>query len=296
MRHRKSTAWLLMAPALIVVGLLLFYPSVNTVMMSFFRVPRLTAPISEWQFAGLGNYVDLFSIRLYRQSLINIALLWLLAGTLTIALALLLATALTSGIRFARIFTIIIYLPEVISALALGYVWLLFVYNPRFGLFQWAAKTFLLDWIAAIRWTAPDTIFFAMMLAGVFAATGYFTLMYISALKKVPASLHEAARIEGANGLQRFVTITLPLISNETKSIILIFSMATINYFAFPLIFSGSGTITPMLFTYNAIFGSELDVKTNVGLGAASTVTLLLAAVVIFVLNRQAIRNAKHYF
>ena len=285
-----------MAPALVLIAAVLLYPSLRTLILSFHEVPSLTAPASEWHFVGFENYAALFSIRLYRISLLNIAVIWALSGILTIGLALLLASALTSGIRFSQLFTTIIYLPEVISTLALGYIWLLFVYNPRFGLLQWIGKQLPFTGLAAIRWTAPDTIFFSMMIAGTFAALGYFTLMYISALKKVPASLYEAAKIEGANSLQRFVTITLPLIRGETTSIMLIFSMASINYFAFPLVFGGANTMTPMLFTYNAIFGADLDTTGNVGVGAASTVVLLMVAVVLFILNKWLARNAKHYF
>lgn len=285
-----------MAPALTLVGTVLVYPSLRAMAMSLYDVPSLTAPMDDWRFVGLQNYVDLFSIRLYRQSLVNIAEIWLISGVFTIGIAFLLASALTSNIRFRRIFTTIIYLPQVISVLALGYIWLLFVYNPKFGLFSTMAGLLPLEAISRFRWTSPDHIFLAMVIAGIFASIGQFTLMYIAALKKVPPSLYEAARIEGANRLSRLFDITLPLVRNETKSILLIFSIATINYLIFPLIFTSVTTITPMLFTYDQIFGTELDATVNVGVGAASTVVLLAAALAIFVLNHWVIRDAEHHF
>ncbi|MDE1997053.1 MAG: sugar ABC transporter permease, partial [Rhizobiaceae bacterium] len=93
MKRTRSTAWALMTPAITLVAAVLIYPSLRAIAVSFYRVSSLTAPYESWRFVGLRNYIDLFAVRLYRQSLINIAEIWLLSAVFTIVIAFLLASA-----------------------------------------------------------------------------------------------------------------------------------------------------------------------------------------------------------
>ena len=162
-----------------------------------------------------------------------------------------------------------VYLPEVISPIAIGYAWLLYVFNSQI----WSVSSFFLciglDSLANIQWTNPENIFYAMAIAAIFGAVGQFTLMYLSAMEKIPKDYYEVARIEGQGAVQQFFNITLPLISSVLKSSLVLFTTATIGFFAFSQVFSGISTITPMVFTYDQIFGTEINPETNVGVGAA---------------------------
>ena len=78
-----------------------------------------------------------------------------------------------------------VYLPKVISPIAIGYAWLLYVFNSQFGLFQQFFSAIGLDSLANIQWTNPENIFYSMVIAAIFGAVGQFTLMYLSAMEKL---------------------------------------------------------------------------------------------------------------
>jgi len=282
-RQNKKAILLFMGPAVLLTAIFIFYPIIRTIIMSFFNVNTVTSPMNTWEFVGLQNYVDLFQNPTFRISMKNIVWIWIFTGIGTIGLSLLFAVILHSNIKGKSFFRSTVYLPEVISPIAIGYAWLLYVFNSKFGLFHHFFSAIGLDSLANIQWTNPENIFYAMSIAAIFGAVGQFTLMYLSAMEKIPKDYYEVARIEGQGAVQQFFTITLPLIKSVLKSSLVLFTTATIGFFAFSQVFSGISTITPMVFTYDQIFGTEINPETNVGVGAASGVMMTLVGMFFFV-------------
>ena len=85
--------------------LIFIYPIIRTVVMSFFKVESVTAPVAEWTLVGLENYVKLWNTELFRVSLWNLLRIWAIGGLFVMGLALLFAVILNSGIRFKRFFS-----------------------------------------------------------------------------------------------------------------------------------------------------------------------------------------------
>ena len=271
-----------MWPAVLLTVIFIFYPIIRTIVMSFFNVNTVTSPMGTWEFVGLQNYVDLFQNPTFRISIKNIVWIWVFTGIGTIGISLLFAVILHSNIKGKGFLRATVYLPEVISPIAIGYAWLLYVFNSQFGLFHQFFSAIGLDSLANIQWTNPENIFYSMAIAAIFGAVGQFTLMYLSAMEKIPKDYYEVARIEGQRAVQQFFKITLPLIKPVLKSSLVLFTTATIGFFAFSQVFSGISTITPMVFTYDQIFGTEINPETNVGVGAASGVMMTLIGLFFF--------------
>ena len=144
MKRNKSMILAFTLPATLLFFGVFVYPIIRTVIMSFFRIVEITDPVSRWEFRGFGNYIDLFSASLFRQSLINIGKIWTIGGVITLAVSLLLAIILTSGIRFKGFFQAAIYLPNVISAVAMATMWIQYVFNSSYGfLTSWAWRALL---------------------------------------------------------------------------------------------------------------------------------------------------------
>lgn len=291
MKIKKSTIALFLGPALLLFIVFTLYPVLRTFLMSLYRVNTVTTSINEWEFVGLQNYVDLFSNAIFKISLKNIVKIWFFSGIGTIGISLIFAAILNSDIMGKRFFTSIIYLPKVISAIAIGYAWLLYVFNSQFGLFNKIFSGIGLDSVAKVEWLSPDHIFTAMILAAIFNAIGQYTLMYISAMTRIPKDYYEVAKIEGESKFKQFFTITLPLIKDVIKTSLVLFTTGTIGFFAFSRIFGHITTVTPMLFTYNQIFGTEINPNTNVGIGAASGVIMTLLGVLFFVISNIIVKN-----
>lgn len=134
MKQTKASILYFMGPAMLLFCLIFIYPVSRTAIMSFFSVKSVTSAASTWSWAGLDNYIKLFHTPLFITSVINIGKIWLYCGIACLGLAIVLAIILTSGLRGQKFFRAIIYMPNVIAAVAVGYMWLLYVYNAKFGL------------------------------------------------------------------------------------------------------------------------------------------------------------------
>lgn len=238
--------------------LIFIYPVSRTAIMSFFSVKSVTSAASTWSWAGLDNYIKLFHTPLFITSVKNIGKIWLYCGIACLGLAIVLAIILTSDLRGQKFFRAIIYMPNVIAAVAVGYMWLLYVYNAKFGLFHSLFTALGWESMANFQWLGTDHMFLSMCIAYVFSNVGYFMLMYIAAIEKISPDYYEAATIEGANVFDKFFHITLPLIKGVLGTSLVLWTTKTMGFFALAQVFGGVSTYTPMIYTYQTLFGSEI--------------------------------------
>lgn len=288
MRQKRRAIFIFMTPAVILYLLVFLYPAIRTVIMSFFNVENITSGISEWSFLGIQNYSRLFNTRLFVESLKNIFKIWFLDGIATIVLSLLTAVILTSNIRFKKFFRAVIYLPNVIAAIAVGYMWLLYVFNNKFGLLTTLFSKLGLEQLAAIQWTDQKHLFLSMSIAYIFCNVGYYMLIYVAAIEKIPTDYYEAARIEGASAWKSFYSITLPLIKSVFATSIVLWTTRVMGFFELSLVFNDITTVTPMVYTYNALFGTEQSVESmNVGVAAAAAVIMTIMVMIAFLLSNR---------
>lgn len=293
MKLSKRAIFIFMAPAVFLFVVVFVYPVVRTVLMSFFEVKTISSPISSWTWAGIANYIKLFNTQLFVMSMKTFAKLWIYCGIATLGLALILAVILTQGVRFQKFFRTIIYMPNVIAAVAIGYMWLLGVFNNRFGILKTFFTAIGWETMAQFQWLSGDHIFLAMCIAYVFSNTGYFMLMYIAAIEKISPDYYEAAAIAGANVFQQFFRITLPLIKGVFGTSFVLWTTKTMGFFALSQVFSAATTVTPMFYTYQTLFGSaDLGADSvNAGVAAGAAVTMMVVVMFISLCSRKLIKD-----
>ena len=249
MKKNKAMIAGFVLPCTLSLLIMYLYPVIRTIVMSFFAIDSVTASVSEWSFNGLGNYARIFGSATYLTSLSNMLKIWFVGGILTLTIALLFAVILTSGIRFKKFFRAAIYLPNVISAVALATMWIQYVYNQDYGLLNAMLEMVGLD---GVRWLGTDMKFWAMLFAFVFGAVGYYMLIFISGIERIPQDLYEAATIDGANKIQQFFKITLPLLKGIIKTNLTFWSVNTITFFLWSKMFSPvsseASTIVPVVY------------------------------------------------
>lgn len=255
--------------------------------MSLFRIEGITDPVSKWTFVGVDNFVKLMNTGLFRMAMTNLFKIWLIGGLIVLSLALFFAAILTSGIRFKSFFRAMIYLPNVVSAVALATMWLQYVYNPRFGLLANVFQKLHLEKLAEIQWLDNDHKFMALLLAYCFGMVGYHMLIFASGIERISADYYEAATLDGANKFGQFRYITLPLLKGVFKTNITMWSVTSVGFFVWSQLFSSvtadTQTITPMVYLYMQIFGAGNSVtERNSGLGAAVGVLLSICVVLVF--------------
>ncbi len=296
MKKNRMMIILFLTPALFAYCLVFLYPTLRTVCMSFFKVEGLTDSILTWRFNGFENYRTVFSVSLFRQAMVNIFKIWFYGGIAVMFLGIVFAVILTSGIKGKSFFRSVIYLPNVVSAVAMGTMWIQYVYSPKYGLFN-KIFGFLSGASENLpQWTGPDMIFTAMLIAYCFGMVGYHMLIFMSGIERLPKDYFEAAVLEGANIFQRFFKITLPLLRGVIRTNIVLWTVTSVGFFVWTQIFSplnpSSGTVTPMSYMYERVFGSSMSVTVrDTGAGAAIGVVLTVIIVVVFMLTNFIVRN-----
>ena len=295
-KQKPLTLLIFLGPMLLIFLGLNVYPIVKTVAMSFFHIKGITDPVSKWKFTGLWNYNKLLHTSLFQRSLLNMGKIWLYGGLAIITLSLLFAVMLTRNIRFKRFFKTVIYLPYIVSAVALSAMWLQYVYNPQFGLLKKLFTALHLDGLASTPWTDADHKFMSMMVAYCFGMIGYFMLIWFSGITRISLELKEAARIDGASRLQADRYITLPLLKGIFKTILTMWTISVAGFFTWSQLFSTDGaelsTITPTVYMYSLIYGTGGTTDDRqAGMGAAVGIILSICTVIVFMLCNRLIKE-----
>lgn len=295
MKKNKTMMVCFLTPALLLFCSVYIYPILRTVAMSFFSVDRPSRAMGEWSFNGFDNFIKVFSASTFKTSMLNLGKVWLIGGIVVMLLALLFAVILTSGIRGKNFFRAVIYMPNVVSAVALASMWIYYAFNQRFGLFHSFFDALGLESLAKIKWLGADMKFWAMLIAFCFGAVGYYMLIFISGIEKIPEDIYEAATIDGANKPKQFFYITLPLLKGVFRMNLTFWSINAVGFFVWSKMFSPitaeNSTITPMVYMYEMVFGSKTVKVPDAGAGAAIGCILSLSVMVVFFVLNHLIKD-----
>lgn len=200
--------YVFMSPA--ILGLLIFTlgPIIASLLLSFTDYNIITDP--EW--VGLKNYVDMFEERLFWQALRVSAIYSIVSVPLGLTLSLGLAVLLNHAMRGISIFRSIYYMPTVISGVGVAMLWR-WLFNAEFGVINVLLDGIGIEgpaWLLDANWALPALIITSLW------GIGGTTLIFLAGLQAIPEELYEAAEIDGAGLWSRFWSVTLPLISNVT--------------------------------------------------------------------------------
>lgn len=296
MKKNKGMIIAFLAPAVLIFLAVFAYPILRTILMSFFKIESVTDTTDLWQFVGLANYQRLFTTDIFVTAMKNIGKIWLFGGLIVMSLSLLFAVILTSGIRGKKFFRAIIYLPNIVSAVALATMWLQYVYSPKFGLLKSIFEKIGLTKLAETQWTAPANVFWALLFAYCFGMVGYHMLIWMSGIERISPDYYEAATIDGANKIHQFRYMTLPLLKGVFKTNITMWSVSTAAFFVWSQLFSSvtanASTIVPVQYMYMQIFGAGNAVtERNAGYGAAIGIVLCVCVVLIFTICNLVVKD-----
>ena len=278
-------------PCIIVLLVVYFYPVMRTIFMSFFKTGTVTDPVEVWKWTGIGNYKHLMQSKDFILSVTNMLKLFLIGGVLTVAISILLGVLISAknNMPGRNFFRTIIYMPNMISTIAIGNAFYYFVFAEDYGMMDSLWKFFGAD---PIQWMKGDNRFYAMMIAILFCGVGYYMLVMISGIESIPDDLYEAAVLDGAGPFQKFWHITLPLMKGTIRTIITFWSISALQMFAWNQVFTPVGTnaatISPIVYMYEILFGGSFaETPPDAGLGASIGVfTAVLTQVIYTILNK----------
>jgi multiple sugar transport system permease protein len=214
-RKTERAGWLFVSPWVIGFIVLTLGPMVVSLLLSMTKWTAMS-PMTAAQFVGAGNYQHLAEFdRDIGPSLRVTGYYALLAVPLGQIAALAVAMLMNTKARGITMFRTIYYIPTLVGGVTMATIWV-WLLNPNYGLINrmlapmahWFGTT-PPDWLQtdAQRWAVPALVMMSLW------TVGGGMLTYLAALKNVPVSLYEAARIDGAGDISQFFTVTLPMIS-----------------------------------------------------------------------------------
>lgn len=205
-RRRTLVGYAFASPWVIGFFVIYLIPLVYSAYYSFTNMSLIKEPI--W--IGLQNYERLFkSDPRFSISIYNTLYYILLSVPINLIGALLIALILNRKLPGMNGFRTIIYLPAILSGVAMALVWK-WMFNPQVGVINWLLGLVGIrgpNWLYSMEWSKP-----AFIVMG-FWGLGPAMVIFLAALKRVPETLYEAAEIDGANGIQKFFRITIPMVS-----------------------------------------------------------------------------------
>jgi multiple sugar transport system permease protein len=250
-RRENLMGWLWASPW--ILGFLIFTlgPMLASVYYSFTEFAVISPP----RWIGLENYRTMLTDDdLIGQSLKVTTLYAFFGVPLYLVVGFSVAILLNQRIRLVALWRTIFYLPAVMSGVAVALLWQ-WIFNSDFGLANWLLALFGIDgpsWLLDPTWALPALI--VMSLWGV----GGGMVVYLAGLQGVPTTLYEAAEIDGANSLQRFIHITLPMVSPVIFFNLIIGMIGALQTFTQAFVMTGGGpqnsTYFFMLHLYNNAF------------------------------------------
>jgi raffinose/stachyose/melibiose transport system permease protein len=272
---------LMLGPALVLYGVLVLYPMVNSFFLSLYAWPG----VGPRRWVGLENYIKLFTRPPWSfdfgNALSHNVLLFGLAIVLKLVVGMLLALVLAENYRGARVYRTVVFLPIVISLIAVGFLWKLML-QP-----QWGAVPGLLRLVGLGHLVKPwlgDARLALVTIAVINAwrSMGFVVVVLGAAMLAIPAELDEAAIIDGASTAKRWRYITVPL------SIPTVLTLLTLEFIwsfeQFDLVYAletsegGPSRATDVLglLFYRSAFGGFSGTQTQMGFGAAIAFTMFL--------------------
>jgi len=250
-RRENLTGWLWASPW--ILGFLIFTlgPMLASVYYSFTEYAILVPP--KW--VGLANFRTIFTEDEFFFQALKVTFVYsLISVPLNLCVGFLVAILLNQDIRGVAVWRTIYYLPSVVSGVAVALLWQ-WIFNADFGLANYLLGLMGIQgpsWLLDPAWALPSLI--VMSLWGV----GGGMVIYLAGLQSVPTALYEAAEIDGAGGLRRFIHVTLPMVSPVIFFNLVMGIIGSLQTFTQAFIMTGGGprraTYFYMLHLYNNAF------------------------------------------
>lgn len=195
--------WIFILPTMLGLIVLNIYPMIDTINQSFCKMGDFGRGS---QFVGLDNYKKVLGDSEVWQALWNTIKYAIIEVPFSVVIALLLAVLLNKKIKGRSMFRTIFFLPMVVAPAAIAMVWK-WLYNSNFGLIN---NIFHIK----VNWLSnPNLAIYSLAIIGIWSVLGYNMVLFLAGLQEVPKDYYEAAALDGANGFNQLIHITVPLIS-----------------------------------------------------------------------------------
>lgn len=244
----KRQKWIFIStfllPALLLYSVFVIYPAIQGIYMSFLDWSGLSMRSS---FAGLDNYAtfwkeltdpdDYYNIRRYLTNNMFV----FVSGLISVLLGLIAAALINLKPRGYRLFRVTYFFPNVLAVPAIAVLWAM-VLNPSFGLFNSFFRLIGLEQLALPWLSLQHEMPFARLglysvaLITIWSSLGWYMILFLASIQNIPHEYTEAARMDGASGMQIFRFVTIPLIWDSIHTVLVFTVMTMLSTFALPFV------------------------------------------------------------
>jgi putative chitobiose transport system permease protein len=284
------TPYLFLLPALVVLGLSVFWPALQAFYLSFTKYEYDLTQIPQW--VGLANFQRLWADPVFWKTLGNTLLYLIGVVPILVVLPLGLALLVNQKLRGISWFRAFFYTPVVISMVVAGIAWR-WLYAEN-GLLNQLLEQLGLE--MGIPWlTSPDWAIFSVMAVTVWKGLGYYMVIYLAGLQSIPAELYEAAAIDGSDGYKKHWDITVPLMRPYLVLVAVISAISATKVFEEVYIMTQGGprnsSKTVVYYLYEQAF-SDLEISYACTIGLVLFLVILALSVLNLKLSQGRVNGA----
>lgn len=265
--NERFAGWVFILPALVGTLIFIIIPVICSFGLSFAKWDLLN-PI---QFVGLANYREIFSEALFYKILLNTVVFALATSVLGVIIPLVLACILNSKIRGAEFYKTAYFLPFITPMIVIGVVWE-WIFDPNIGLLNHVLHLHI-NWLYDTHFAMP-----ALIIVSVWKLIGYNMVIFLSSLSGISQSMFEAAKIDGANELQTFKNVTVPLLSPTIFFVVIITAISSFQVFDLIYLMTQGGPLNSTNVLVYAIYQNAFE---YFNVGKASAIAYVLFVIIL---------------
>ncbi|OBZ13166.1 MULTISPECIES: carbohydrate ABC transporter permease [Bacillales] len=280
MKGDRKYIFLFLFPAAVLMSIFIYYPFLKSIYLSFFR----TNGFFDKKFVGFENYKRLFSDEMLGAATLNTLEIMLYVVIFQVGIALVLAVMVDSIKWGKTFFRTVFFFPIVISGAAISLMFVL-IYNYQFGLLNSALAKFGLE---KILWLSETGALRAIAVPTVWHYVGFYFILFLTAMSKIPSDFYEAAKMEGISGIKKTVYLTIPLIVSDIKVVLILAITGTLKVFDFIWILARGQNGTEVLGTY--MYKKAL-IDLNFGYGSTVAIFIVVFGVVLSVITNRLLKR-----
>lgn len=279
-QHRVLGSLPYLAPAVLLYGIFLLYPMIDSVRLSFFSWSGYATAAQE--FVGLKNYRYLLTQDTVFWTALRNSMIWVvLSVAIPMVLSLLMALALNQRIWGRNAFRSIFYIPSVFASITVAAIWR-WIYNPTMGAVNQTLEAIGLGGLAHEWLGDPRTALYSIFVASVWQGVGFNMVLFLSGLQSVPTELVDAAKVDGAGRWQVFRNVTWPALRPTTVVVVILTIINSLKVYDLVVGMTGGGPAQSSqvlaLWSYQQSFSNH-----NFGAGGAVATVLLILSLCLVV-------------
>ncbi len=282
---RQFTVFLI--PAAVLILTFLIYPLFKTIWYSFTSWKNFS-PVADW--TGIDNYKRLFSDTIISASIKHTFTMMAFVVVFQVGLSLVLAMFVSTVKKTFKFFRTVYFFPIVISATAIGLMFKL-IYGYEYGLLNYIVGLFGVD---KQVWINENTSIYLVTIPTMWQYVGFYFVIYLTGMSKIPEEIYESAELDGINSLQKAIYITIPMIKDVICSVVILVISGCFKVFDMVYIITEGGPMNSSellsTYMYNMAFR-----RYNGGYASAIAVLMIVLGVVLTMFMRKLLEPKENY-